>query len=121
MKKVITFLAIMLIASLKVSFAAMPVSATPSYSTPSITASTPEKTESVKDVFAKKAADLSQKQIVAAVLAFFLGIFGAHNFYLGRKKQAIWQLVLTLLVITSPISAIWSLVDFVRILMGKLG
>lgn len=131
MKKIITFLAIMMFASLNVSYAAMPVSATPSYSTPSITASTPEKKESVKDFLAKKAADLSQKQIIAAVLAFFLGNFGVHNFYLGRRKQGIWQLVLTVVgILTSFILVgipiliavwIWAIVDLIRILTGKLG
>ena len=64
--------------------------------------------------------------IVAVLLAFFLGIWGAHNFYLGYKKRAIIQLVLTLVgFVTSLIIigifvvigvAIWTFVEFIMLL-----
>ncbi|MCL2579408.1 MAG: TM2 domain-containing protein [Oscillospiraceae bacterium] len=31
--------------------------------------------------------------MIAAILAFLLGTFGAHWFYLGRPKRAIWYLL----------------------------
>lgn len=51
------------------------------------------------DLFRKKPADPPPIQmfvsrrtdfLIAAVLAFFLGTFGAHWFYLGRPGRAIW-------------------------------
>lgn len=56
---------------------------------------------------------------VAALLAFFLGVFGAHNFYLGYKGKAIAQLLITVLSIgiLSFVTAIWALIEFVLILM----
>lgn len=65
--------------------------------------------------------------IVAALLAFFLGQFGVHNFYIGYRKRAITQLslyvvgwVLSVVLIGIPIVIavhIWSFVDFVLILL----
>ncbi|SFD59335.1 TM2 domain-containing membrane protein YozV [Actinopolyspora alba] len=50
--------------------------------------------------------------VVSYVLWLFLGLFGAHRFYAGnRVGTAVAQLVCTVLVITSPISAVWALVD----------
>lgn len=37
-----------------------------------------------------------KSKAVGALLAFFLGTFGAHNFYFGLKNRAVTQLVLTL-------------------------
>ncbi len=37
-----------------------------------------------------------KSQLVAALLAFFLGTLGIHNFYLGYKKKGMTQLLLTL-------------------------
>lgn len=39
----------------------------------------------------------SKSRLVAALLAFFLGEFGAHRFYVGKKSSAIWQLILDFL------------------------
>lgn len=39
----------------------------------------------------------STKKIAAALLAFFLGAFGAHKFYLGYTKQGVIMLVVFLL------------------------
>jgi|GEM_PF-2097269 len=50
----------------------------------------------------------------AAVLAFFLGALGIHRFYLGYSWQGVVQLL------TAGGLGIWFIVDFVRILMGKL-
>lgn len=76
---------------------------------------------------------------VAAILAFFLGGFGIHRYYLGYKKQGIMQScsIAGLIVgyicifegtfalaipcfIYSAVMMIWALVDFVCILTGSL-
>ena len=66
---------------------------------------------------------------VALLLSFFLGGFGAHNFYLDRKGAAITQLVFTVLgVLTSAIIlgffilavvGLWVFVDFIGILLNR--
>lgn len=54
--------------------------------------------------------------IVALLLAFFLGGFGGHNFYLGYTTKGIIQVILTITLIGAPISGIWALVEFIMIL-----
>jgi len=49
--------------------------------------------------------------LLAYVLWFFLGIFGAHNFYLGRTGVAVTQLILTITVIGILITWLWWIVD----------
>ncbi|APT93649.1 hypothetical protein CPHO_03835 [Corynebacterium phocae] len=66
--------------------------------------------------------------VVAAVLAFFLGGFGVHNFFVGYNGRGVAQLLLTLfgsatafLVIGVPFLmavGLWVLIDFVMILLG---
>lgn len=70
-----------------------------------------------------------KNRVLAAVLAFFLGGFGVHNFYLGYTKEATIQLILTIVgVLTSVIIigfvmltvvGIWVLVDFICILISN--
>lgn len=65
----------------------------------------------------------SRTKVVAALLAFFLGAFGIHKFYLGFNQHGILMLILGLLGfvtcgITSLISSIWALYDFVMILVS---
>lgn len=62
-----------------------------------------------------------KRVIVAVLLAFFLGMFGAHNFYLGRLPQAIIQLAITLLsfLILFFIPWIWAFVEMFLILTAK--
>ncbi len=55
--------------------------------------------------------------IVALLLAFFVGIFGIHNFYLGYTNRAIIQLILTIIVIGAPVTAVWVLIELIMILM----
>jgi TM2 domain-containing membrane protein YozV len=49
--------------------------------------------------------------LVAYLLWFFLGWFGAHNFYLGRTGVAVAQLILSLTIIGLTITLVWVLVD----------
>ena len=51
---------------------------------------------------------------VAAILAFFFGVFGAHRFYLGRPKSAVAMLL------TLGGFGIWAIIDFILILFGEL-
>jgi TM2 domain-containing membrane protein YozV len=49
--------------------------------------------------------------LLAYVLWFFLGIFGAHNFYLERTGVAIAQLILSLTLVGMLITFVWVIVD----------
>lgn len=62
------------------------------------------------------AADEGKSQLVAALLCFFLGGLGVHDFYLGYIGKGILQIVLSLLVI----GFILVIIDLVRILTGSL-
>jgi TM2 domain-containing membrane protein YozV len=56
--------------------------------------------------------ETSKRQVfVAYVLWFFLGYFGAHNFYLKRTGTAVTQLLLTLTVAGLVITFFWHLAD----------
>lgn len=56
-------------------------------------------------------------KVAAALLAFFLGIFGVHRFYLGKVGSGIAMLVLTCTLVGIFVTSIWSLVDFIRYLV----
>ncbi|WP_414122941.1 TM2 domain-containing protein [Corynebacterium nuruki] len=72
-----------------------------------------------------------KSKIAAALLAFFLGGFGAHNFYLGYKTKAFWQLglfifgcITWLFFIGIAIILglwIWAFIEFIMILAGSEG
>jgi len=55
-----------------------------------------------------------RSQVVAIVLAFFLGVLGIHRFYLGYTWQGVVQLL------TAGGFGIWFLIDLVRIIIGDL-
>ena len=65
-------------------------------------------------------ATQGKSKVTAAILCFLVGALGVHNFYLGHTKNGVIQLVLTLLIVTSFISGIWALIDFVKILCDKV-
>lgn len=56
-----------------------------------------------------------KSRMVYILLAIFLGSLGIHNFYAGYIKKAVIQLILTLLVITSPITFIWWIIDIITV------
>ncbi|MGI4875196.1 MAG: TM2 domain-containing protein [Janthinobacterium lividum] len=56
-----------------------------------------------------------KSQLVAAILCFFLGGIGIHDFYLGRPLKGVLQILLTLLF---GVGFILVIIDFVRILLG---
>jgi TM2 domain-containing membrane protein YozV len=64
---------------------------------------------------AKSAAKAGDKsQLIALLLCAFVGGIGIHRFYLGYTWQGIVQLL------TLGGLGIWTLIDFVRIIMGTL-
>ena len=65
-----------------------------------------------------------KNKIAAALLAFFLGGLGIHNFYLGYKGKAIAQLLLSLigwiLIIGPAFAGIWAFIEFIMIFLYKI-
>lgn len=63
-----------------------------------------------------------KSKIAAGILGIFLGVFGVHNFYLGRVGRGVAQLLLTLLscFLLSPVSEIWGLIEGILILTGNI-
>lgn len=57
-----------------------------------------------------------QDKMTMALLCFFLGSIGIHNFMMGEKKRGIIKIVLFLLC---GISGILALIDFIKILTDK--
>ena len=56
--------------------------------------------------------EANKKTVVAAYLLwFFVGLFGAHNFYLKRTGVAVAQLILSLTIVGLIITIFWVLVD----------
>lgn len=59
------------------------------------------------------AAPISTKsRLVALLLCWFLGIFGAHRFYVGKNGTA------ALMIVTLGGLGIWALVDLIIIVCG---
>lgn len=63
-----------------------------------------------------------KSKLVAGLLAIFVGTLGIHNFYLGYTSKGVTQLLLTLLScgILSFVTYIWSLIEGIYILIGKI-
>jgi TM2 domain-containing membrane protein YozV len=60
-----------------------------------------------------------KSRLVTFLLAFFLGMFGAHRFYVGKNGTAIAQLVLSMTAIGMLVSGPWVCVDWIVILCGR--
>ena len=56
-----------------------------------------------------------KNKTTALLLSFFLGGFGVDRFYLGYTGLGILKLV------TAGGCGIWALIDFIMIILGKLG
>ena len=65
----------------------------------------------------KKAGNLAGKdKITIALLCFFLGGFGVHNFVMGETKRGITRIVATF---CCGLGGVLALIDFVKILIDK--
>lgn len=62
-------------------------------------------------------ARADRNKLVAALLAFFVGVFGVHRFYLGRTGSGVVMLILTCTLVGAFVSVIWAFVDFIRYLV----
>ena len=58
-----------------------------------------------------------RNKYVAALLAFFFGLFGVHRFYLGRNGSGIAMLILSLTAVGLLATVPWAIVDTLRYLM----
>lgn len=63
-----------------------------------------------------------RSKIAAILLAFFLGAFGAHRFYMGHTSTGTAMLLITVLTCGygSIITGIWAIVDLIMIASGSL-
>ena len=61
----------------------------------------------------------SKSRLGAALLAFFLGVFGAHRFYANKTGTGVVMLVLSITVYGLFVTSIWALIDFIMILAGS--
>ena len=56
-----------------------------------------------------------KEKLVAILLAFFLGGFGIHNFYLGETKKGILKICTCWI----GVGGILALIDFIKMLIGS--
>lgn len=76
--------------------------------------------DDMKKVASTESENVSPKSRGAAsALAWFLGCFGAHNFYLGKTGCAVFQLILTLTMVGSLVSGIWAFIEAIMLLCGS--
>lgn len=61
---------------------------------------------------------VQKSKLAAVLLAFFLGVLGVHNFYLGYTGKGVAQLLITLLScgVFSIVSFIWAVVEAIQLL-----
>jgi len=57
--------------------------------------------------------NLEKSVFIYLILNWFLGIFGAHRFYVGKVYSGIAMLLITCTVYGVVITAVWSLIDFI--------
>lgn len=60
-----------------------------------------------------------RKRLLAFLLAFFFGVFGAHRFYVGKNGTAAVMLLLDLTLIGFAVTGVWAVIDCLFILMGE--
>ncbi len=57
-----------------------------------------------------------QSKLTVALVCFFLGGLGIHNFIMGETKKGIFKIIMSFVC---GIGGILALIDFVKILIGK--
>lgn len=57
-----------------------------------------------------------RNKIAAALIALFLGVAGAHKFYLGNTRMGVIYILISLTAIGLVITAILSIYDFIMLL-----
>jgi hypothetical protein len=72
------------------------------------------KSMDVADEYESPAAGGGKSQLIALILAVFVGGLGIHRFYLGYTWQGVVQLL------TLGGCGIWALIDLIRIITGDL-
>ncbi len=81
-------------------------------------------TSNLKDVLRPRPAYmLRRSRTVAALLAFFLGGFGIHNFYLGRSGRGLAQLFLSTFGLLTGLFVVawtWAWVEGAFLLLGLI-
>ena len=65
--------------------------------------------------YQQPAASGGKVRMTAALLALLLGGFGIHKFYLGESGAGIVRLILTIIIITWPVSAVLALIDAIKL------
>jgi len=72
----------------------------------------------------------SKSRLATALFAWFLGIFGAHRFYLGKTGTAVTMLILGIIgvatswllvgIIFLSVVGVWALIDFIYAVAGMM-
>ena len=57
-----------------------------------------------------------QDKVVIALVCFFLGGIGIHNFMMGESKKGVFKIIMSFVC---GIGGILALIDFIKILMGN--
>jgi TM2 domain-containing membrane protein YozV len=60
-----------------------------------------------------------KSRLLALLLAFFFGVFGAHRFYVGKTGTAVAMLLLDLTLVGFAVTGIWSVIDCIFIALGE--
>ena len=95
--------------------------AAPKISTAANTQSNTGNSKTAQNPSPTRAVTGQKDKTTAALLAIFLGCFGAHDFYLGYKKQGITKILFTITIIGAIASYFLSVCDFIKIICnGKL-
>lgn len=71
----------------------------------------------------KDKTKIGRNRKVAVLLALFLGVFGAHRFYMGRRATGVITLLVFLILLPSGKGWIWeglALLDMIWILIDRL-